>query len=502
MKRGQVNFRLRMVKSVLNSQRYEVEMNDTDSPFFNERKQSVSKPAGHRVRFQHGMANNQSLTIPHDIEAEQAYLGAIIENNELLSETASILTPRSFFKTAHQYIFRAMLELFETNQPIDEVLLGDQLRELNQLEEVGGYAYLAELVDYVPSSGNAVYYARIIQEHALLRDLIDTTSEIGRKSRDPEQNISELLAEAENKITEISTRSTDNKYSHIKEILASSFKRLEKISETADEITGIPTGFIDLDKFTSGLQNSDLIIIAARPSMGKTAFALNIASYVSTRSEVKGAILVFSMEMSKEQLAIRMLTAESKVDSKKLRSGNLEQEDWDKLAMATDKLSVVPVYINDSTNVTPYELNTICKQLDKEFEHGVSLIIVDYLQLMQGNRPNMSREQEIAEISRNLKGIAKELDVPVVALSQLNRALENRSDKRPQLADLRESGAIEQDADIILFIYRDEVYNDESPDKGIAEIIISKHRNGPTGVIRLAFVGKYTKFANLSHMSP
>jgi len=448
------------------------------------------------------MNKKQTLSIPYDTEAEQALLGAVIEDNDALSEIASILTPTAFYKPSHQHIFRAMLELVDMQQPIDEVILGDQLRTLNQLDEAGGYAYLAELVECVPSAGNIKYYAKIIQEHALLRDLISTTSDIGRKSRDPEQNISDLLSEAENKITEISTRSTERKYDHIKDILASSFKRLEKISESTDEVTGIPTGFVDLDRFTSGLQDSDLIIVAARPSMGKTAFALNIASYVATRAEDKGAILVFSMEMSKEQLAIRMLTSESKVDSKKLRSGNLEQEDWDKLAMATEKLSVVPVFINDSTNLSPYELTTIAKQLDKETENGVSLVIVDYLQLMKGNRPNMPREQEIAEISRSLKGVAKDLNIPVVALSQLNRALENRSDKHPQLSDLRESGSIEQDADIILFIYRDEIYNDDSPDKGIAEIIISKHRNGPTGVIRLAFIGKYTKFANLSRQEP
>ena len=448
------------------------------------------------------MDKKQTLSIPHDIEAEQALLGAVLENNNALDEIASILKPNSFYKPSHQHIFRAMLELAELQQPIDEVILGDQLRSLNQLNDAGGYAYLAELVECVPSSGNVVYYAKIIQEHALLRDLIQTTTDIGRKSRDPEQNISELLSEAEIQIGEIATRSTDKKYDHIKDILASSFKRLEKISETTDEVTGIPSGFIDLDRFTSGLQNSDLIIVAARPSMGKTALALNIATYVATRAEEKGAILIFSMEMSKEQLAIRMLTAESKVDSKKLRAGNLGQEDWDKLAMATDKLSVVPLFINDATNLSPYELTTIAKQLNKEFTNGISLIIIDYLQLMKGNRPNMPREQEIAEVSRSLKGLAKELDIPVIALSQLNRALENRSDKHPQLSDLRESGSIEQDADIILFIYRYEVYNEDSPDKGIAEIIISKHRNGPTGVIRVAFIGKYTKFANLSRQEP
>ena len=446
--------------------------------------------------------NKSVLTIPHDFEAEQAVLGAIIFNNQTMTDIAGILTPNSFHEESHRHIFRAMLELVDANQPIDEIILGDQLKEFGKLEDIGGYAYLAELVDCVPSSGNIVYYAKIIQEHALLRDLITTTSDISRKSRDPQQSISELLAEAENKITEIATRTSDKNYSHIKDILLTNFDKLEEISKTKSEITGLPTGFMDLDRITSGLHASDLIILAARPSMGKTALALNIASYAAIRNESQGAVLMFSLEMSKEQLTMRMLTSESRIDSHKMRTGNLEQEDWDKLAKATDRLSVAPMYINDTSNITPYEVATICKQLDKELENGVSLIILDYLQLMQGNRKTNSREQEIAEISRALKGLAKDLNVPVVALSQLNRALENRSDKRPQLSDLRESGSIEQDADIILFIYRDEVYNEDTEKKGIAEIIIAKHRNGPTGMIELVFTGKHTKFANISKIEP
>ncbi len=446
--------------------------------------------------------NKSVLTIPHDFEAEQAVLGAIIFNNQTMTDVAGILTPNSFHEESHRHIYRAMLELVDGNQPIDEIILGDQLKELGKLEDIGGYAYLAELVDCVPSSGNIVYYARIIQEHALLRDLISTTSDISRKSRDPQQSISELLAEAENKITEIATRTATKSYSHIKDILLTNFDKLEEISKTKSEITGLPTGFMDLDRITSGLQPSDLIIVAARPSMGKTALALNIATYVSIRNESQGAVLMFSLEMSKEQLAMRMLTSESRIDSHKMRTGNLEQEDWDKLAKATDRLSVAPMYINDASNITPYEVATICKQLNKELENGISLIVLDYMQLMQGNRKTNSREQEIAEISRSLKGLAKDLNVPVIALSQLNRALENRSDKRPQLSDLRESGSIEQDADIILFIYRDEVYNEDSEKKGIAEIIISKHRNGPTGMIELVFTGKHTKFANISKIEP
>lgn len=463
---------------------------------------TISRNISYRLQQSMTAENKSVLTIPHDFEAEQAVLGAIILNNQTINEVAGFLAPNSFHAENHKHIYRAILELVEANQPIDEIILGDQLKVFGKLEEIGGYAYLAELVDCVPSSGNIVYYARIIQEHALLRDLITTTTDISRKSRDPQQSITELLAEAENKITEIATRSTEKGYSHIKDILLTNFDKLEEISKHKSEVTGLPTGFMDLDRITSGLQPSDLIIIAARPSMGKTALALNIATYVATRSDTKGAVLIFSLEMSKEQLAMRMLTAESRIDGKKMRSGNLEQDDWDKLAQATDRLSVAPIYINDTSNLTPYEVVTVSKQLNKEFEHGVALVVVDYLQLMQANKKTNSREQEIAEISRSLKGIAKDLEIPVIALSQLNRALETRSDKRPQLSDLRESGSIEQDADIILFIYRDEVYNEETEKKGMAEIIIAKHRNGPTGMIELVFAGKYTKFASLSKLEP
>lgn len=444
--------------------------------------------------------DNNTLAIPHDIEAEQALLGAVIEDNKILNEISGILKPPSFFKPSHQHIFRAMIEL--DGQPIDEVILGDQLRSLNQLDEAGGYAYLAELVLCVPSSVNAAYYAKIIQEHFLLRDLISTMADIGRKSRDPEQNLSELLAEAEHKIRQISVNTNQKNYSKIRNLLVKNFKKLEKISETNNDITGMPSGLIDLDRLTSGFQDSDLIVIGGRPSMGKTALALNIASYVTTREVVKGAVLIFSLEMSEEQISFRMLQSESKIDGKKIKTGNLDPEDWDKLAMSTERLSVANICINDSTNITPQDVTAITKQLDNEEENGVSLVIVDYLQLMKGIKSDTPREQVIAESSRALKALAKDLGIPVIALSQLNRSLENRSDKHPQLSDLRESGAIEQDADIILFIYRDEVYNDDSPDKGIAEISISKHRNGPTGMFRLGFIGKYTKFVNLSRQEP
>lgn len=446
--------------------------------------------------------DNQGLTIPHDTPAEQAVLGSIIFDNKTINDVSGILKPNSFHEENHQHIYRAMMGLVEANQPIDEILIGDQLKSLNKLDDIGGLSYLAELVECAPSSGNIVYYARIIEEYALLRDLITTTTDIGRKSRDPQQSISGLLAEAEDKITEIATRSSIKKYKPLKNILVKSFEKLEEYSRKTSEITGLPTGFIGLDRITSGLQPSDLIILAARPSAGKTALALNIASYVATRGETKGAVLIFSLEMSEEQCSMRMLAAEAQINSKKLRSGKLEQDDWDKLARATDRLSVAPIYINDASELTPYEVMTIARQVNNDFEHGVSMIIVDYIQLMKGNKQTNSREQEIAEISRSMKAIAKELNVPVIALSQLNRALENRSDKRPQISDLRESGSIEQDADIILFIYRDEMYNKDSEKKGTAEIEIAKHRSGPTGMVELVFVGKYTKFASMAKMQP
>ena len=778
--------------------------------------------------------------IPNDFEAEQAVLGSIVENNDTLNDVGSILTTNSFYSVNHQYIFRAMLELAEANQPIDEILLGDQLKSLNQLEEIGGYAYLAELVECAPTAGNIVYYAKIIQEHALLRDLITTTTDIGRKSRDPEQNITELLEEATEKIADIADQRDSNKTYPIKKVLARAFQNLEKVSERKDDLLGLPTGFIDLDRITLGLIPKDLIIIAARPSMGKglklsepilmedgrwkmnkflkvgdklasvdgkqnivtgvfpkgkidfyrvtfkdgrfidcdidhrwtiasskwghkrrtvdvlklkelimnrirykgriytepiqgnfgvdcelgihpwvlgallgdgcftkgciffsnteeymlgkmgklfsgdfkkasesdkircdyrlsnggketteirflkqtglfgkkspekyvpevifkssrnireqvlaglletdgwvekkhalmfsssseklrddvanlvyslggnayktekdkvfytykgekkrglkafklcinlanygfiksprilsrfkqktmpypkiikveyigkhksqcisvshesglycvggyimthnTALALNIASNI-IKIRNKGAQLIISKEMSDEQIILRMLSAESNVHLSRIRKGDLEQDHWDKLAQATDDLSRGNFHINERANTIP-EIISIARKLSREKE-GISLVIVDYLQLLDGKKEN--REQAIAHISRSLKSLAMDLNIPVIALSQLNRSLENRTDKHPRLADLRESGSIENDADIILFIYRDEVYNDETPDKGIAEIIIAKHRNGPTGMIRLQFQGKCTRFANLSLQRP
>jgi len=438
--------------------------------------------------------------IPQDFEAEQAVLGTIIEDNGKITDIGAVLNPNSFHTIAHQHIYRAMLELDDRKEPVDEIMLGDQLNSLGQLDEIGGYAYLAELAECSPSTGNVIYYAKILQEHAMLRDLISVTMDIGRRSRDPEQNITELLKDAETKISEIAQSRTTQNLEHVKDSLRELFKDIEKKSDNRIDPDELKTGFVDLDRIIGGLLPPDLIVIGGRPSMGKTALALNIASYVATRGETSKSILVYSREMQNKQLAGRMISSSGRVDSKKLRDANLDQEDWDKLAMATDEISGSEIYLDSKTSDIRQLVYDV-KSFDKRHKEGVALVIVDYLQLMRGSKDKF-REQEIAEISRSLKNLAMDLNIPVIALSQLNRKVEERADKRPTLQDLRESGAIEQDSDIILFIYRDEVYNPDSPDKGIAEIIIAKNRNGSTGMTRLQFIGKYTKFSNLSLQNP
>ena len=440
------------------------------------------------------------LSIPNDFDAEQAILGSVIEDNELLEKILNILKPEIFHSISHQYIFRAIVELNRKQIPVDEITLGDQLKSLNQLEETGGYIYLAELAGCAPSSGNIEWYANIIHDHAVLRDLISLTTDIGRKARDPEQNVNELLIEAQEKILKISETKIQKNTFHIKEVLADSFKQLEKRSENNGEIIGIPSGFIDLDKMTSGLIDEALIIIAARPAIGKTSFALNIVEYIHTKKRINGATLVFTREMSKRQIAMRLLSTSGKIDNKAIKTGNLDQDEWDKLALATDQLSDSRIFINKNS-YTIDQVKHEARLLNRQEKDGLSLIVLDYIQLFKGSK-KQPREQEISEITRELKSLALELGIPVIALSQLNRELEKRSDKRPQLSDLRESGAIEQDADIVMFIYRDEIYDDNSPDRGIAEIKIGKHREGPTGTIKLQFIGRYTKFSNLSLQRP
>lgn len=437
---------------------------------------------------------------PQHIEAEQFVLGAILLDNEALAKALEILRPEdarvNFYRPAHAKIYEAVLDLFERNEPIDLLTVSEVLRRRNHLEEVGGSTYLATLLEIVPTSANIRHYARLVREKAILRSLINVATEIIAESYEHTEDVEDLLDRAERMIFEISEQRVNAAFANLKELLKDSIRYTEQLYERHELITGLPTGFRDFDQLTAGLQPSDLIIIAARPGMGKTSFALNIARNVGIKiREPRDAVAVFSLEMSKEQLAMRMLCAEARIDSSRLRRGYLDKNEWGRLVNAANDLSEVPIFIDDSPGLSVLDIRAKARRL--QAEHGLSLIIIDYLQLLRGRGRVENRQQEISEISRSLKALAKELKVPVMALSQLSRAVEQRGDRIPQLADLRESGAIEQDADLIVFIYRDEVYNKETKDKGIAKIIVGKQRNGPTGEIDLAFLKEYARFETL-----
>jgi len=433
---------------------------------------------------------------PQNIEAEVSILGGVLLDNQALNHVLEILAASDFYTEAHRKIFSAIVELSDRGEPCDSITLSNILKGKNLLDSVGGVAYLAALVDNVPSAANIVHYCKIVKEKSILRKLIATATEIQTNSYNHVADVDAVLDKAEHAIFEISENKIRPAFSPFKEVIKDSIRTIEKLYERKTLVTGVPTGFEKLDDLTSGLQKSDLIIIAGRPSMGKTAFALNIARYAALDEAVPVAI--FSLEMSKEQLAIRMLSSEAKVDSQKIRRGFLGEMDWPKLIDAANKLSESAIVVDDTPAITVLEMKAKARRLTAEV--GLGLIIIDYLQLMRGSAFKDSREQEISEISRSLKALAKELNVPVIALSQLNRQVETRPNKRPQMADLRESGAIEQDADVIAFIYRDEVYNksEDNPEKGMAEVIIGKQRNGPTGTVKLAFLEKYTSFENLA----
>ncbi len=432
---------------------------------------------------------------PQNLEAEQSILGGILLENQAINTVLEYLDGGDFYTEAHRKLFAAMLDLTERNEPCDLITLSECLRNRNQLDTVGGMTYLAGLVDNVPSAANIGYYARIVKQKAVLRRLIGTATEILTKSYNYGSDIDSLLDEAEHAIFEISQNKIKPAFFPLKEIIKDSFRTIERLFEKKELITGVPTGFEKIDEMTSGFQNSDLIIIAGRPSMGKTAFALNIAQHAAIEANLP--VAVFSLEMSKEQIAMRMLTSEARVDSQRIRRGFLREGDWPKLTTAAGRLADARIFVDDTPAITVLEMKAKARRL--KAESGLGLVMLDYLQLMKGSGYTDSREQEISEISRSLKALAKELGIPVVALSQLNRRVEDRPHKRPQMADLRESGAIEQDADVIMFIYRDEVYNrsEENPEKGLAEIIIGKQRNGPTGTVKLKFQEDYTRFENL-----
>jgi len=434
--------------------------------------------------------------LPHDKQAEQAVLGAVIIRNDLLPQVMDLLETEDFFSTAHQCIYTAMSELTEREDPIDELTLSSWLERRQEIDAAGGAEYLISLAKSTPVAENAEHYASIVREKSQLRKVIVTAYDLAKQGQDGVSNISEFLQEATDKLKAIETGFSERSYTPIKESLLDNFSHLEELSKSpSHSLTGVPTGFSELDKRTCGLQSGDLIILAARPSMGKTAFAMNVALYAASHAKVP--TLVFSLEMPKEQLTMRLICSEARIDSEKLRTGNLDAEDWDRLLESTTHMMDAPLLIDDRSGITPAHIRKVLRQAELEYE-DIGLVVVDYLQLMQTGRRLNSREQEISEISRNLKAIAKEFSLPMLALSQLNREVERRADKRPTSADLRESGALEQDADIIMFIYRDEVYNNNTEDKGIAEIKIAKHRNGECGSQRLAFIGEYTKFANLA----
>ena len=433
---------------------------------------------------------------PQNLEAEQSVLGGVLIENYAMNKVMEILEPDDFYRESHRKIYKALIDLSERDEPADSITLTNELRKNGHLDLVGGASYVASLIDSVPTAANIEYYVKIVKEKAILRRLIQTSTDIITQSYEDRGDVESFLDEAERAIFDISEKRVRPSFYPIKDVVKDSFKILERLYEKKELVTGVPSGFKDLDRMTAGFQPSDLIIVAGRPSMGKTAFCLNIAQYAAIQK--KTPIAIFSLEMSKEQLGIRMLCSEAHVEGTKLRSGYLSESDWPRLTIAAGNLSDASIYIDDTDALTILELRAKARRLKTE-QGGLGMVIIDYLQLMKGRSRVESRQQEISEISRSLKALAKELNIPVIAVSQLSRKTEERTGNRPQLSDLRESGAIEQDADLILFIYRDEIYNraEDNPNKGMAEIIIGKQRNGPTGKIDLAFLDKFTTFKEL-----
>ena len=431
---------------------------------------------------------------PQNIEAEQAILGAIFLEPASLTVASEILIPEDFYRAAHQKIFNVMLKLNDEGKAVDLVTVSEELAASKLLEDTGGVSYISDLAGSVPTAANIEYYARIVEEKSLLRRLIRTATAIASDGYAREDEVEALLSEAEKNILAVAQRKNAGAFHNIKDVLVRTYDNIEEMHNRVGDITGIATGFVELDQITAGFQRNDLIIVGARPSVGKTAFALNIAANVATKTDENVAI--FSLEMGAEQLVMRMLCSEGNIDAQRLRTGSLTDDDWGKLTMAMGSLSNSGIFIDDTPGVKISDIRSKCRRLKQE--HGLGMILIDYLQLILGSgRSGENRQQEVSEISRSLKQLARELQVPVIALSQLSRGVEQRQDKRPMMSDIRESGSIEQDADIVAFLYRDDYYDKESENKNIIEIIIAKQRNGPTGTVSLAFVKEYNKFVNL-----
>ena len=434
--------------------------------------------------------------MPHSIEAEQSVVGAMLMDKDAITAASEMISGSDFYQSAYGIIFDSMVELFNEGKPVDLITLQERLREKDVPPEIASLEFVRDLVTAVPTSANVKYYAQIVADKAMMRRLIKLNEEIENVCYAGKEPLEAVLEKTEKSVFELLQRRNTGEYVPIRQVVLNALERIEKASKNKGTVTGIPTGFIDLDYKLSGLQPSDLILVAARPSMGKTAFVLNIAQYVAFKKN--RSVAIFSLEMSKEQLVNRLFSLESQVDAQALRTGNMKDSDWEKLIEGAGIIGQSKLIIDDTPGISVSELRSKCRKY--KLENDLDLIIIDYLQLMTGSvgRSSESRQQEISEISRSLKGLARELNVPVIALSQLSRAVESRPDKRPMLSDLRESGAIEQDADVVLFIYRDEYYNKDSEYKKQAEIIIAKQRNGPVGTVHLAWLGEYTKFANLS----
>lgn len=433
---------------------------------------------------------------PHDIEAEQAVIGSMLTDRDAVISAVEVLKPEDFYREDNKIIYESALNLYNRSEPIDIITIKSELESMGKLDQVGGLEYIASLPDKVPTTANAMKYIKIVEEKSTLRNLIKTANEIIELGYDQTENVEDIMEGAEKKIFDVMQEKNQKGYEPIKDVLVESFTKLEELYNRKQHITGVPSGFIELDYTTAGFHESELILIAARPAMGKTAFALNIATNAALKANVPVAI--FSLEMSKEQLVNRILSSEAMVDSNKIRTGKLDENDWTRLAETIGPLSEAEIYIDDTPGISITEIRAKCRKL--KLEKNIGMVVIDYLQLVQGsnNKRNGSREQEIAEISRSLKVLAKELKIPVIALSQLSRAAEQRPDHRPLLSDLRESGSIEQDADIVMFLYRDDYYHEDSEKKGIAEVIIAKHRGGSTRTIELKWFGNYTKFVDIA----
>ena len=432
-------------------------------------------------------------TMPHSIEAERSVIGSMMMNSEAVAAAHEILTEDDFYGRQYGLLFKAMVEMYTSGVAVDLMTLKDKLDHMDAMPELSDINFLKELLDSVPTSANAKYYAGIVREKSVLRQLIKTSEHIANTCYSGKEELDEILDETEKKVFSIVQNRGESEYVSIDKVVLNAMERIETVSKIRGTVTGLPSGYTDLDYKTSGFQKSDLVIIAARPAMGKTAFELNIAEYMAFRKNA--TVAIFSLEMSQEQLVNRLLALESSVDSQKIRTGDVDDGDWEKLIEGANTIAKSHMIIDDTASISISELKSKCRRYKREFDLGI--VIIDYLQLMTTTGRSESRQQEISEISRSLKSLARELNVPIIALSQLGRAVESRPDKRPMLSDLRESGAIEQDADMVMFLYRDDYYNKESEKKGIAEVIIAKQRNGPIGTIELAWIPKYTKFANL-----